>query len=130
MRRFLCILPVLLLGVGSAMAANVTNVANVSGRYLDSGSSDIRLQLTVERPAPAAFIVIQKIPRGTQLLAAAPPPSSGAGPVIKWLFKRPRPGSFLVRMQFSQPVSVHQMEGTISYRHPGNGSPVLTRIGE
>ena len=124
MHRFLCLLLVLLPGVGPALAANV------SGRYLDGGTSDIRLQLTVGRPAPTAFIVIQKIPRGTELLSATPPPASGAGPVVKWLFKRPRPGSFLVRMQFSGPLSVRQMEGTISYRHPGNGTPVLTRIGE
>lgn len=122
MHRFLFILLVL------TFAPLPVAAANISGRYLDRGSNEIHLQLTVKPPAPAAFIVIQKIPRGTRLISSSPPPSNGAGPIIKWLFKRPRPGSYLVRMQFSDPISVHQIEGTISYRHPGNGSPVLTRI--
>lgn len=124
MHRFLFILLILVLSGRPAAAANV------SGRYLDRGGNEIHLQLLVERPAPAAFIVIQKMPRGTQLLSATPPPSNDSGPVVKWLFKRPRPGSYLVRMHFSTPLSVHQIEGTISYRHPENGSPVLTRIQE
>jgi hypothetical protein len=124
MRRFLFLFLALALCTGKIAAAEV------SGRYLDNGSTDIRLLLTIQPPAPAAFIVTHRVPGGTQLLAAAPAPVSEAGPVVKWLFKRPRPGSILVRMHFSQPVAASRLQGTISYRHPENGAVVLTRIKE
>lgn len=92
----------------------------------------VSLHITVYRPAPAAFIVIQKMAPGLSLVSATPPPIGGGQgqSAVKWLFKRPRPGQIVVQMQFHQRIELSQLEGSISYRHPDNGSIVLSRIGK
>nr|WP_321465589.1 hypothetical protein [uncultured Desulfobulbus sp.] len=104
--------------------------SQVRGRYVAGLENGVSLLIEVQRPAPAAFIVMQKMPRGLSLVAATPPPVGGnyGNAAVKWLFKRPRPGQMEVQMQFAGPVRPSQLEGSISYRHPENGSLVLTRI--
>jgi len=104
--------------------------SQVRGRYVAGLDNGVSLLIEVQRPAPAAFIVMQKMPRGLSLVAATPPPVGGnyRNSSVKWLFKRPRPGQLEVHMQFSGPIPPKQLEGSISYRHPENGSLVFTRI--
>lgn len=125
MVRLVIILSTLLLVVSPAWAE-----ALVQGRYVAGGDTTVLLHITVQRPAPVAFIVMQKMAPGLSLLEATPPPVGGpqGRTTVKWLFKRPSPGQFVVNMQFGQPVAPGQLEGSISYRHPGNGSFVLSRI--
>jgi len=106
--------------------------SQVSGRYVAGRDNTVVLYIRVQHPAPAAFIVMQKMDPGLSLVSATPPPIGGSPgkSALKWLFKRPRPGQFVVNMQFGQPVSLRQIEGSISYRHPGTGSIMLSRIGE
>lgn len=120
--------------LGSLMLTALPALAGseVIGRYVPGQDNTVSLHITVQRPAPAAFIVLQKMDRGLSLIAASPPPMGGneGGSAVKWLFKRPRPGQFVVNMQFAQPVLLNQLEGTIRYRHPEDGSLVLSRIGK
>ena len=105
--------------------------SQVRGRYIAGQENRVSLHISVHQPVPAAFIVIQKMAPGVSLIAATPPPIGRQGDsAVKWLFKRPRPGQLVVNMQFAQPVALNQLEGSISYRHPENGSLVLSSIGE
>ncbi|MGD9946861.1 MAG: hypothetical protein AB7U29_00110 [Desulfobulbus sp.] len=121
------VLIALLLVAAPALAESL-----VQGRYVAEQENSVSLQITVQHPAPAAFIIIQKMARGLSLVTATPPPVGGRqdGTAVKWFFKRPRSGQFVVNMQFAQPVTLNQLEGSISYRHPETGSLVLSRIRE
>lgn len=103
---------------------------NVVGRYLAGGGSDVRMLLTIQAPPPAAFIVLQQIPPGVKMTAATPAPSGFQqdGATVKWLFKRPRPGTMIVSMQLSRQVPESQLKGEISYRHPRNGELINRKI--
>lgn len=124
----------LVLIVGSLILTALPAVggSEVIGRYVPGQDNTVVLQITVQRPAPAAFIVLQTMDSGLSLIAASPPPMGGnpGGSSVKWLFKRPRPGQLVVNMQFAQPVELNQLEGTIRYRHPQDGSLVFSRIGK
>ena len=129
MRPFL--VQILLALIFGGMAAAESGVV---GRYLAGGGSDVQMLLTIQKPAPAAFIVLQQIPPGVKMTSASPAPSLAsrsafsAGSTVKWLVKRPRPGSLILSMQLSRQVAEEQLQGEISYRHPENGSLVVRKI--
>ncbi len=127
MVRLVLILTALLLAVSPALAEPL-----VQGRYFAGQGNAIVLHITVQRPAPLAFIVMQKMAPGLSLIGATPSPVGGpqGGQTVKWLFKRPNPGPLMVNMQFGQSVAPGQLKGSISYRHPVNGSLVLSRIAD
>ena len=103
--------------------------SGVAGRYLAGGGSDVRILLTIDHPAPKAFIVLQQIPEGVQMTSASPAPSGmQEGTAVKWLFKRPLPGSTIVTLQLSRQVPESQLVGEISYRHPKSGAFVTRKI--
>ena len=102
--------------------------AGVSGRYLAGGGSDVRMLLTIDKPAPTAFIVLQQLPAGVQMTSASPEPAPQEGTAVKWLFKRQPPGSMIITLQLSHQVPETLLVGEISYRHPANGALVTTTI--
>ncbi len=104
--------------------------SGVAGRYLAGGGSDVRILLTIAKPAPKAFIVLQQIPEGVQVTSASSAPSGAPqdGTAVKWLFKRPLPGSTIVTLQLSRQVPESQLVGEISYRHPKSGVLVTRKI--
>lgn len=101
--------------------------SSVSGRY-GGGGTQVQITLSVGAPPPAAFIVLQQLPAGVQLVNASPPPSGANGQQVKWLFKRPQSGGAVITMQFSRPVAVRKLRGEISFRHPQNGKMSTARI--
>lgn len=101
---------------------------NVSGQYRGGEGSLVTLQLTVAPPPPAAFIVLQRLPAGVELVTASPAPSGRSGQQIKWLFKHPRPGSTTVTMRLSKAVALHRLQGEIRFRHPKSGNMFTKRI--
>jgi hypothetical protein len=115
----------LLLAVGNASAET-----GVEGRYLSADVSDVRILLTIQAPPPKAFIVLHRIPPGVTMTGASPTPSGfhQDGTTVKWLFKRPPPGSIMLTMQLSRQVPENQLEGEIRYRHPASGSLVVRTI--
>ena len=119
---------ILLLGLGLTPSAMADT--DVTGRYLAGGGSDVQILLTIQEPPPAAFIVQQQIPQGVKMTAADPAPSGlqQEGGVIKWLFKRPQPGSVILTLQLSKQVMESQLAGEISYRHPRSGTLIIRKI--
>ena len=121
--RLLALLVLLIPAIGRAESG-------VAGRYLAGGGSDVRILLTIDHPPPKAFIVLQQIPEGVQVTSASPAPAGAPqdGTTIKWLFKRPLPGSTIVTLQLSRQVPENQLVGEISYRHPTSGALVTRKI--
>jgi len=100
---------------------------NVSGRYA-GGGTNVKIKLSVSAPPPAAFIVLQQLPSGVQLISANPAPAGASGQQIKWLFKHPRSGGASISMQLSKPVAVNQLRGEVRFQHPKNGKMFSQRI--
>lgn len=101
---------------------------NVSGHYDGGQGNQVTIQLSVAAPPPAAFIVLQQLPAGVQLVNASPAPSGFNGRQVKWLFKHPHTGGTTISMQLSKPVAVNQLQGEIRFRHPKNGDMFKKRI--
>jgi len=101
---------------------------NVSGRYAGGQGTRVTIQLSVAAPPPAAFIVLQHLPDGVQLINASPAPSGFNGQQVKWLFKHPHPGGATISMQLSRPVAVNQLLGEIRFSDPKSGDMFMTRI--
>jgi hypothetical protein len=76
-------------------SATASAETGVEGRYLSADVSDVRILLTIQAPPPKAFIVLHRIPPGVTMTGASPTPSGFQqdGTTVKWLFKRPPPGS-------------------------------------
>ncbi len=100
---------------------------SVSGSY-GGGGTKVNINLSVGSPPPAAFIVLQRLPSGVQLVNASPAPAGANSQQIKWLFKHPRSGGTSIRMQLSQPVAVEALQGEIRFQHPKNGQMFSQRI--
>jgi hypothetical protein len=98
----------------------------VSGHYTSKSGSTATVQIAVQAPPPAAFIVLQHLPAGVQLISASPSPSSyrAGSSQAKWLFKHPGPGTSTIHLQLSKPVA-NALSGEIQYR-PANGNSTIT----
>ena len=102
----------------------------VTGRYLAGGGSDVQILLTIQSPPPAAFIVLQQIPSDVKVLSATPAPAGlqQEGGTIKWLFKRPQPGSIILTLQLSKQVPDNLLMGEVSYSHPRSRAIIKHKI--
>lgn len=119
----------LLLVTGMVWPQHLHAKNSVTGRYQGAGSDQVTIQLVVSDPAPMAFIVLQRLPKGVRLLSASPNPSGGTkGATVKWLFKHARPGNHTVVMRLSMPVAPGQLQGEIRFRHPDSGAMITTKI--
>ncbi len=101
--------------------------SNVSGRYA-GGGTNVSINLSVGSPPPAAFIVLQQLPSGVQLVSASPAPAGASGQQVKWLFKHPRSGGANISMRLSKPVAINQLRGEVRFQHPQNGKMFTQRI--
>jgi len=124
-----CWLTIQLLAI-LAVAGMASAQTDVMGRYLAGSDNDVRIQLTIRSPPPAAFIVLQHIPPGVTVTDVSPRPSGfrQGGGTVKWFFKRPEPGTMTLLLRFSQPVALNRLYGEISYRHPGSDALITRKI--
>ena len=101
---------------------------NISGHYSGGQGTQVTIQLSVAAPPPAAFIVLQQLPAGVQLVNASPAPSGLNNQQVKWLFKHPSSGNETISMQLSRPVAVKELRGEIRFRHPKSGNMFTRQI--
>ena len=90
----------------------------VSGRYLDIGGNEVRVELTVGSPAPASIILIQQLPKGVKVNASMPElkmysPAKGKA---KWLLSKVIVGKKTVSVTLDRPVAKEEISGEIRYR--------------
>ncbi len=83
-----------------AMAGEIT------ARYSQPRGTEIKWSITIPNPPPAAVIVIQTIPPGTDILSASPAYSSynKSTGVAKWLLSGVRSGKVVMTMKLSRPI--------------------------
>jgi hypothetical protein len=80
--------------------------SEITARYSQPRGTKIKWSITIPNPPPAAVIVIQSIPPGTDILSASPAYSSfdkGSG-TVKWLLSGVHPGKVVMKMSLSQPI--------------------------
>ncbi|RUM40611.1 MAG: hypothetical protein DSY80_09990 [Desulfocapsa sp.] len=97
-------------------------LAVVSGQYLASDNSTIRMQITITNPKPRGFILEQIVPKGIQIFATTPKPTSynRRNGIIRWLFRGLRVESFTVTVHVKQPLKkAFRENGKIIYPKPG-----------
>ncbi|OQX09592.1 MAG: hypothetical protein BWK76_21965 [Desulfobulbaceae bacterium A2] len=120
-----------LLAVLELCRAVTAAAAPPSAHYLPAGPRELRIRVEVDRPAPSALIIMQHLPPGAELIAADPAPA-GFDPrhaLVRWFFRQPRPGAFVLTIKLSEPVPPGGLPGDIRFRHPAGGETVIVPIG-
>ena len=110
-----------ILGVWLLLGLSGTVWAGVAGQYLPSGAQARRIRVTVDPPAPRAFIVVQRLPPGARIVKAQPRPAgiNAARQVVRWLFKHPQPGSLTIHVQIDRDwPHLKKNIGKILYKKP------------
>ncbi len=78
----------------------------ITARYSQPRGTNIKWSITIPKPPPAAVIVIQVIPPGTDILSASPVYSSfdKKTGTAKWLLSGVHPGKVVMKMKLSRPI--------------------------
>lgn len=78
----------------------------ITARYSQPRGTKIKWSITIPNPPPAAVIVIQMIPPGTDILSASPHYSSfdKSTGTAKWLLNGVSPGKVVMKMTLSKPI--------------------------
>jgi hypothetical protein len=102
----------------------------VTCRYLKASGNVIKLQINVSTPPPATIIVIQKIPAGSTIKKSTPEIKklNNKKRIAKWLFRKIKPGSFIIEMVLDHPVQPEQLTGQIRYKNPETGMTITMEI--
>ncbi|MDL1959606.1 MAG: hypothetical protein LWX01_08620 [Deltaproteobacteria bacterium] len=100
----------------------------VSARYITSEGQKIVMELEIQSPAPNTVIVIQHLPKGTDIKQSHPPfdkynPKHGEA---KWLLKKVKPGTLRISMEIAGSVRSGEVKGEIRYKNPSTGT--MSRI--
>ena len=97
---------VLMFCLAGLASLSIAGEGEITARYSQPRGTKIKWAITIPNPPPAAVIVIQSIPPGTDILAASPTYSSfdkGTG-TVKWLLSSVHPGKVVMKMTLSQPI--------------------------
>ena len=100
----------------------------VSARYIASEGKKIVMELDIQSPAPNTVIVIQHLPKKTDIKQSHPPfdkynPKHGEA---KWLLKKIKPGTLRISMEIAGSVRSDEVKGEIRYKDPSTGT--MSRI--
>ena len=78
----------------------------IRARYSQPRGTKIKWSITIPNPPPAAVIVIQSIPSGTDILSSSPAYSSfdKKTGTVKWLLSGVNPGTVVMKMKLSKPI--------------------------
>ena len=102
----------------------------IRGQYVRKTATSFVLEILVDRPAPANLIVIQRIPPGTAISKASPPPSkyNRKKGVVRWLLRNVAPGTIQVRLDLQARVDPAQVQAEIRCKNPVSRKLVTTRV--
>ena len=103
------------------LAGPLTAVADelVSGRYLSASGKEIRVELKIDSPPPASVIIVQKLPKGTGVIASSPKvkmydPVKGEA---KWLLSKVSPGKMTISMTLDRAMAKGDVSGEVRCRN-------------
>jgi hypothetical protein len=100
----------------------------VSAGYIISEGQKIVMELKIYSPAPNTVIVIQHLPKGTDIKQSLPhfdkynPKRCEA----KWLLKKVKPGTLRISMEIKGSIKSDEVRGEIRYKDPSTGT--MSRI--
>lgn len=96
----------------------------VSARYIASEGKKIVMEVKIHSPAPNTVIVIQHLPKETDIKQSHPhfdkynPKRCEA----KWLLKKVKPGTLRISMEITGSVKSDEVRGEIRYKDPSTGT--------
>jgi hypothetical protein len=102
----------------------------ISGHYTSVDGSRAELVIQIGSPAPSSLIIQQFFPPQNTLRKASPAPGKlqrGQG-VAKWFFKNPRPGTFVIRLDFQNRISPQSLRAIIRCKQPNTGRFIEKQI--
>lgn len=99
----------------------------IAGRYKLKGTEIVHT-ITIPPQRPAAVIVVQYLPPGTEILQTIPQHSSydGATGTLKWLFIDAQPGPLQLRITLSRPVASHDIRAEVLFKDQSGTSSTYT----
>ena len=102
----------------------------VQARYLENGGSTTVLELLVEDPPPSSVIVMQQIPAGIRIQKTAPAymKYNAEKGQVKWLFRRPKAGIQLIRIQYQKNLAGGRATAVIRCKSPTNGKLMTVTV--
>ena len=99
------------------------------GRYKLRGT-DIDYSITIPQERPAAAIIIQYLPAGTEVLSSCPAfssydPETGE---MRWLFTNPEAGLLRISLKLAEPLAAQQVRAEALFQdHSGQSSNYAIR---
>jgi hypothetical protein len=102
----------------------------IQGQYISKTATSFVLKIQVGRPAPANLIVIQRLPPGTAISNASPPPNkyNKKKGVVRWLLRNVRPGTLQVSLNLKNRVNPGQVRAEIRCKNPVSRKLVTTQV--
>lgn len=127
-QTFIAVTTFLLFVFGLASAGQGAEI--IKGQYVSKTATSFVLEIQVGRPAPANLIVIQRLPPGTAINNASPPPNkyNKRKGVVRWLLRNVRPGSLQIRLDLQDRVNPGQVRAEIRCKNPVSKKLVTTRV--
>ncbi|MDA3832713.1 MAG: hypothetical protein PF495_04895 [Spirochaetales bacterium] len=104
---------------------------DITARYSQPRGTNITWSITIPDPPPAAVIVIQTIPPGTEIISASPAYSSydKRTGTAKWLLSGVHPGRVVMQMKLSQPIRKKgEIHGKIIFQDQGARATASTSM--
>ena len=127
-RLFVLALSVSVLGVAVLSLPPMAGAQQeIAGRYKLSGA-EIQYTITIPQQRPAAVIVVQYLPPGTEILQATPQYSSydGATGIAKWLFIDAQPGPLRLRITLARPLDNRDIQAEVLFKDQSGTSSTFT----
>ena len=99
----------------------------IAGRYKLKGAEIVHT-ITIPPQRPAAVIVVQYLPPGTEILQTTPQHSSydGATGTLKWLFIDAQPGPLQLRVTLAKPVDSRDIHAEVLFKDQAGASSTYT----
>lgn len=99
----------------------------IAGRYKLKGAEIVHT-ITIPPQRPAAVIVVQYLPPGTEIVQTTPQYSSydGATGTVKWLFIDAQPGPLQLRLTLGRPVDSRDIRAEVLFKDQSGTSSTYT----
>ncbi len=112
-----CIITIPLLCI--AIQPAFSSSEEIAARYLQPRGTKIRWKIRIPSPPPAAVIVTQTIPAGTDIKSSSPQYSSydKETGTVKWLLDNVKPGTMIMKMELDRPIRKKgEISGKITFQ--------------
>ena len=116
-----------IIAAGGSVSSPAWAQQEIAGRYKLKGAEIVHT-ITIPAQRPAAVIVVQYLPPGTEILQTTPQYSSydGATGTLKWLFIDAQPGPLQLRVTLARPVDSRDIHAEVLFKDQTGASSTYT----